>query len=175
MPTPPTKMRLGLGTIVETKHIFDHYLQIGWNLNGSGAASIVAAGMLVFLQLDAKCLIHCSDRSGENNLAAGRALFFYRSLVFATEGLDADNGLRGGTMALLEFFATQNRAFGDRFGESVRADNRLFPCARTQTDGDVKFFVGVGWANLSRSYEGSALTTGKCFFRSRHKSPFCEA
>ncbi len=145
-------------------------------MDGSGAAAVVAAGMLVFLQLDAKCLIHGSDRPGENNCAACRTLFLYGEFVLTGECLDASNALSGGAVALLEFFAAQNGAFCDRFGECVGADNRLLPCARTQTNRNVKFFVGVGWANLFRSCEGSALTTGNCkFFRSRHKSPFCGA
>src|SRR5580658_404738 len=133
-------------------------------MDGSGAAAVVAAGMLIFLQLDAKCLIHGGDRSSENNRAAGRALFLYREFVFASEGLDASNALRGGAMALLEFFAAQDGSFCDRFGECVGADNRLFPRARAQTDGDIKFFVGVGWANLFRSREGRALTASNCKF-----------
>src|SRR5271156_3034029 len=145
-------------------------------MDGPGAAAVVAAGMLVFLELDAKCLIHGGDGSGENDGASGRALFFYREFVLTGECLDASNAFGSSTVALLELFTAQNGAFCDRFGECVGADNRLFPRARAQTDGDIKFFVGVGWANLFRSCEGSALTTGNCkFFRSRHKSPFCGA
>src|SRR5580693_7818284 len=145
-------------------------------MDGSGAAAVVAAGMLIFLQLDAECLIHGGDRSGENNRASGRALIFYREFVLTGECFDASNAFGSGAVALLEFLTAQNGSFCDRFGECVGADNRLFPCARAQTDGDIKLFVGVGWANLFRSREGSALTTGNCkFFRSRHKSPFCGA
>src|SRR5579863_2875497 len=105
-------------------------------MDGSGAAAVVAVRMLILLQLNAKCLIHGSDRSGENNRAACRTLFLDREFVFAGECLDASNAFGSGTVALFEFFTAQNGSFGDRFGECVGADNGLFPCARAQTDGD---------------------------------------
>ena len=73
-------------------------------MDSSGAAAVVAAGMLIFLQLDAECLIHGGDGSGENNRAPGRALFFYREFVLMGECLDASNAFGSSTVALLEFF-----------------------------------------------------------------------
>ena len=65
--------------------------------------------MLVFLQFDAERLAHGRDSSGKNDGPACRALLLHREFVFAGKGLDASDAFRVRPMALLEFFAAQDR------------------------------------------------------------------
>src|SRR5262249_59569581 len=58
-------MRLGRGTVVETKHAFDDALERLGNVDGARAPAIGPAGMFVPVQLDAKCLGKIAGRSGQ--------------------------------------------------------------------------------------------------------------
>ena len=170
-------MWLGLRTIIQAKDALDHILQFHRKLDGPGAAAIPAGRVLILLQFDAECLVHCSHSPGENDRPASRVLFLYDEFLFAGKCLDASDAVGIRAMKLLEFFTAQNGAFRNRFLEFIGVDNRLPPCARAQANCHVYYFVGVSWTYLSRSFQRSALTTSKLktFLRSRHRSPFCGA
>jgi hypothetical protein len=61
--------------------------------------------MFVLLQLDTKCLVHGSDRPGENDRPARCALLFYREFVLAGKRLDAGNAVGVSPVLLLEILA----------------------------------------------------------------------
>src|SRR5208282_3579252 len=113
--TPPTKMWLGLGTIIQAKDALNHILQFRRKLDRPGTPAIVAAGVFVLLQFDAERPVHCGYSPGENNGPASRALFFYGEIVLAGKCLDAGDAVGVRTMQLLEISTAENSALLNRF------------------------------------------------------------
>src|SRR5580700_8752336 len=92
LPAPPTKMWLGLRTIVQTKYALDHIVQIGRKLHGPSAATIFSGGMLVLLQHHTESFVHGRHGTGENDGAAPRTGIHHRESVLAGKSLDTGNG-----------------------------------------------------------------------------------
>jgi hypothetical protein len=145
-------MWLGLRAIIQAKDTFDYVVKFRRKVDQPRAPAVSAAWVFVFLQFDAKRLVHGRNGAGENDGPARWALFLHQKFVLPGKRLDESNAVRVRTVALFEFFATQDDSFLNRFREFSSVDNRLLPCARAQTDCHVHSFVGISWAYLSCSF-----------------------
>ncbi len=96
-------MRFGLWPIIQAKYAFDDVVQFRRKVDHSRAPAIPAGRVIVFLQLDAKRLVHRRNRARENHGAPGRTFFFHCEFMFVGKCFDASNALRVGPVALLEF------------------------------------------------------------------------
>src|SRR5579863_9637934 len=124
--------------------------------------------MLVFLQLNTKSFVHGSDRAGENDCTAGGTFFFDCEFVLTGKCFDLGNAFWVGPVAFFKFLTAHDVAFCNWFSECVSAYDRFLSRARTQANGHVHHFFGIGWTYFSRPWQRSALTTCKQFFvRSR--------
>ncbi len=75
-------MRLGLGTVVETKHADDDAFELGRDHDRTGAAAVgAAAGMVIFRELHAEGLAQLFNRAREPHAAAGRARLHHHEVV----------------------------------------------------------------------------------------------
>ncbi len=165
-------MWFGLGTVVETEDAFDYSVEFFGEVDGTGAAAILAGWMLILLELDTEGGVHCGDSACENYRAAGGACFFHREVVGAGEGLDESDAGGIGSVLLLKILAAKVGPFADRLGGFCGAQGGLLSCAGAETDSDLDLFVGVGGADFSGSGHGSALAAGEGLGCSQVGSPF---
>ena len=77
-----------LGTIVEPEYSGNHVLELGGNLDRSGASAISTSRIFVLLQVDGERLVEVLDRAGEDDGAARSAFFDHDQPMFARELLD---------------------------------------------------------------------------------------